>query len=215
MIDTWIFDLDGTLYDYDRCNSEGEKALYLEMDRLWGIKPEQSRILLRSAKEKVKQRLGQVAASHNRMLYMQNITEQLRVKTGSYAPVLYDAYWNTFLDSMTMFSGMKMLLENLKEQKKQLVLLTDMTVMIQFRKLKRLGLEDTFDYIVTSEEAGEEKPSERMFQLVLEKTGRKKEEMIMIGDDQKKDVDGAERFGIRGIRFCDTSSFYDEVRKWQ
>ena len=115
---------------------------------------------------------------------------------------------------MVLYPGMKELIGTLKQRGRQLALLTDMTAQIQFRKLKQLKLEGVFDHIVTSEEAGEEKPSGRMFELLLEKAGCAREEMLMIGDDEKKDIRGAEAFGISAALFRNEMRFYDEVRQW-
>ena len=214
MIKTWIFDLDGTLYDYERCNRYAELSLFSMMNNKWEVDPSECGKLLRNAKKIVKERLGAVAASHNRMLYMQNICEQLGVKSGKYALELYEVYWSSFFDHMEIYPDMKRLLYDVIAGEGQIVLLTDMTVYIQLQKVIRLGIEDAVDYIITSEETGAEKPCGIMFQRVLDKTGKQREEMLMIGDDLVKDVQGAERFGIRAMLFRDDCSFYEEVRQW-
>jgi putative hydrolase of the HAD superfamily len=44
------------------------------------------------------------------------------------------------------------------------------------------------DYLVSSEEAGAEKPDPKVFELSLEKLGLKKDEVVMIGDNYEKDI---------------------------
>ncbi len=56
------------------------------------------------------------------------------------------------------------------------------------------------DLVITSEEAGRDKPEEPVFRLALEKLGMKKDEVLFIGDDISKDIKGAEMLGIRYIR---------------
>ena len=48
---------------------------------------------------------------------------------------------------------------------------TNMTADYQFAKLERLGLMERVDFLVTSEEAGAEKPDPRLFALCAEKAG--------------------------------------------
>lgn len=61
----------------------------------------------------------------------------------------------------------------------------------QWEKLIRLGLHHFFDEVVTSEEAGAEKPDERIFQLALDKMGCRPEKSIMIGNKFSEDILGA------------------------
>jgi FMN phosphatase YigB (HAD superfamily) len=47
--------------------------------------------------------------------------------------------------------------------------ITDLTAQIQFRKMVYLGLDEYFDYVVTSEEAGKDKPHRAPFDIILSK----------------------------------------------
>lgn len=58
------------------------------------------------------------------------------------------------------------------------------------------------DFIVTSEEAGREKPKPSIFRLALKKAGCSPKETVMVGDSVEKDVRGAEKAGIAGILFA-------------
>lgn len=204
MIKLVVFDLDNTLYDYDYCNKSAEKALFNELSDLFSVDLEYCKKLLCEAKLKVKNQLGNVAASHNRLLYTQNICERLGVNPLLYAMQLYDTYWNAFLNSMTGYNYVIPLFDRLKSAGIEIGILTDLTAAIQFRKLSKLEVAGFVDYFVTSEEAGEEKPSRKMFDLMVKKSGYRCSEIIMVGDDKKKDIDGAEALGIRSILF-DTS----------
>lgn len=74
-----------------------------------------------------------------------------------------------------------------------------MTAYIQYKKLEKLNILDQISYIVTSEEAGAEKPSVQFFELCLEKAGCKAEECVFIGDNLQKDVMGAGKNGMHGV----------------
>jgi HAD superfamily hydrolase (TIGR01509 family) len=69
-------------------------------------------------------------------------------------------------------------------------------------------LDSLFDLVLISSEVGMAKPDKEMFELALDKLGVTAGETIFI-DDQQKNIDAAEKIGIRSIRFEDV----DTLRK--
>jgi putative hydrolase of the HAD superfamily len=67
---------------------------------------------------------------------------------------------------------------------------------VQFSKLKNSGLGVFFTNVITSEEAGVKKPDPGIFEYALRKTGALAHESIMIGDDLEVDMAGARQMGI-------------------
>lgn len=64
--------------------------------------------------------------------------------------------------------------------------------------LKLLGIEPgIFSEIVTSEVVGENKPSEKGFRYILEKTKLPPHQHLMIGDREKVDLEPAKKLGIK------------------
>ena len=207
-----VFDLDNTLYDYEACNTLAEKELFKTIADEFGITEKDAKMLLKNAKANIKNQLGdEVAASHNRLLYMQNICEQAGRNPLKYAMKFYDAYWNTILRNMVPFDYVKPLWYELKEKNIRIGVLTDLTAHIQYRKLEKLGLCDKIDYLVTSEEAGAEKPSEKMFNLMLKKMEVRPEETLMIGDSVNKDIAGAEMVGIHALMYEKNDKIADRI----
>jgi len=85
----------------------------------------------------------------------------------------------------------KELLDDLRLLGTPTAIVTDLTAQIQFRKVVYFGLDHCFDYIVTSEEAGFDKPHEAPFRIALEKMRPKGDCVWMIGDDSVTDMRGA------------------------
>ena len=159
------------------------------------------------ARRDVKAQLQPTASCHNRMLYMQRLCELLDVNPVDYAPEMYDAYWDHFLDSMVLFDGAGECLEKCRSRGLKTVLVTNMTAQIQYRKLRKLGLGSLFDTLVISEEAGMEKPDPAIFAYALHKTGLRAGNCVHIGDSFNGDVLGARGAGIPSIWFSsDTQS---------
>ena len=90
-------------------------------------------------------------------------------------------------------------MKELKKRKIRIGIGTDMTAYVQYRKLEAIGVTSYIDFIVTSEEAGVEKPHYHFFDICVEKAGVRPEECAFIGDNYKKDVEGAWNSGLRGI----------------
>ncbi len=72
---------------------------------------------------------------------------------------------------------------------------------VQFIKLKESGLTSFFKKVITSENAGYQKPRKEIFEYALKSVNAKKTESLMIGDDLKVDVIGARDFGIDQVYF--------------
>ena len=70
-----------------------------------------------------------------------------------------------------------------------------------YQKIKKLKLNNYCNKIVTSEEAGKEKPHPYIFIKALQKLDKNPHEVCMIGDNFKKDIIGANNLGIDSIWF--------------
>ena len=67
------------------------------------------------------------------------------------------------------------------------------------------GLDHIFSEWVISEQLGIEKPAALMFSTAMERMGLNaadKRRVIMIGNNLKRDIVGANRFGIRSVHMC-------------
>ena len=69
------------------------------------------------------------------------------------------------------------------------------------KTLQQLGLENYFDFIVTSVDVGCEKPDGRIFSLALNALGIKASEAVMVGDRVATDIVGGNRLGMTTILF--------------
>lgn len=166
-----IFDLDNTLYDYGIANASGQAALISFLSKNLGISELEVSYLLQESRKRVKSRLGRTASSHSRLLYIRDLLVQLHIHTNaSFALECEQVFWREYLNKSQLFSGVIELLSFLRLAKTRLILITDLSSQIQLRKLAWLGLDKTFDIIVTSEEAGGDKitrkPEEFLRELV-------------------------------------------------
>ncbi|RIJ43082.1 YjjG family noncanonical pyrimidine nucleotidase [Pontibacter oryzae] len=72
---------------------------------------------------------------------------------------------------------------------------------VQHIKMSASKLHDYFQEIITSESCGFKKPDRRMFEHLLERIGVKPDECLMIGDNYECDIEGARDAGIDQVYF--------------
>lgn len=91
-------------------------------------------------------------------------------------------------------------LDYLKE-KYQLHILTNGFDDVQYIKLEKSNLTPYFKTVVTSDSAGYKKPMASIFKFAIDKAEARKEESVMIGDNLQTDIMGARNFGMDHIYF--------------
>jgi len=164
----------------------------------YGISQEKFEPAFAEARDMVHKALHGQAASHSRLLYFHKLAEIIYgVSKPEFASRMEDAYWDEFLEEMEYNDGAEDFLKRAVGQGIGVCIVTDLTARIQFRKWEKLGLGRYANYIVSSEEAGIEKPEALIFELALAKLGLKSSDVIVIGDSPDKDIKGAERLGIK------------------
>lgn len=192
-----VFDTDNNLYPYDPAHKAATEAVELKACKLLGIPRDEFHRAFRTAQKEVKGRLGKIASSHSRLLYFQRTIELIGMKTQLLMTLdLEQTYWRTFLHASILFPDVKEFLLDLRSIGIKTAIITDLTAQIQFRKIIYFGLEDYFDYVVTSEEAGHDKPHEAPYKLAIEKLQVAPERCWMIGDNPISDIQGGRKFNM-------------------
>ena len=200
MIRTVIFDIDDTLYNYKEGNIAGIAAVTSYLEQHFGLTPAYSEAAITAAQREQEARIGSAtAAIHDRLIRYQILLENENLPILPHARVMNDLYWETLLSVMKPEPGVIELIRALKAAGIRIGIGTNMTGRVQHIKLERLGLADCIDFLVISEEAGAEKPTERFFSLLLSKAKAAPEECIFIGDSLEKDAGAAARFGMTGL----------------
>ena len=101
-----IFDTDNTLYPYTPAHKEATRAVENKVEKVLGIDKLVFRKAFSEARSEIKERLGSVASSHSRLLYMQRTIEKLELGTRILTTLdLEQTYWRTFLNHSKLFPG--------------------------------------------------------------------------------------------------------------
>jgi putative hydrolase of the HAD superfamily len=203
-----LVDLDDTLYAYAPCNEVGLEAVFERLQRRVVVSRDGFRALHDEVRLELARELAGQAASHDRMLFLKRIVERLlgRVEVGLVLE-LHELYWEAFLARAEPAPDAHAVLGRLS-RRMPVVLVTNQVTAVQLAKVRRLGFEESLHALVTSQEAGADKPDPRIFRLALAAAGVGAEEALMVGDTIRGDLEGATAAGIRCVH---TREFRDEV----
>lgn len=65
--------------------------------------------------------------------------------------------------------------------------------------LRRARIDEYFEWVITSVDAGARKPSRRFFSYALKKCKLKKDEVIFVGNQVNTDIQGANDYGMKCV----------------
>lgn len=202
-----LFDLDNTLYEYEPVHQKALKSVYNILKKEIKISLKEFLKLYKYSKAEIHRELAGTASSHNRVLYFQRLIEKTHNTIEPDVVLkLYGAYWDSFLKNMKLRKGVIQTLKKLKQLDIKTAIISDLTTIIQLKKMSKLGITQYIDILVTSEEAGSEKPNNVMFLLALNKLNVLPSDAVMVGDNPINDIEGGNSVGLDTILITDKKS---------
>ena len=201
-----LLDLDNTLYNYDAAHQYALDEVLTRFSVRYGLTSNDAYKLYDQSKLMNHRQLTLTAASHSRLFYFQKMLELIGAFDIAECLQVDDQYWHFFLSTIKPEPHAMEMLSEIQVPK---CVVTDFTAEPQFKKLMRLEMDPWIDHLVTSEEAGVEKPHPFIYMLALNKLGMKPNEVIMIGDSYEKDCLGASALGIDSILYKGDASKQD------
>jgi pyrophosphatase PpaX len=99
---------------------------------------------------------------------------------------------------ISVFPGMKELIEELKSRGYTLAIVTSRLPATTAEGLEKYGLAGYFDLVVTCDDCKRFKPDPEPVLIALEKLGKKPEEALMVGDT-RNDIQCARRAGVKPV----------------
>ena len=218
-----FFDLDDTLYGgFDEGDAHGYASMGAWVQAHLGVSGEEFVRQCRQNRARLGRQQPGMPPIHDRVISVQGALERMGLNAMRYANTLHRIYWDAMMDKMALRPGVTQLLDDLRAAGVKTAVCTDMLADIQMEKIERLGLTDKLDYMVSSEEAGVDKPASPIFWLALQKCGCIAAQAVMVGDNFRHDVQGAADLGITGIWLNwsnkprpETDSVYTEVHTFE
>lgn len=197
-----IFDLDNTLYSYDNAHARAFQKVTDYAGQNFGLTASDFVELHKKGDRILRSRVGgETAAIHNRLLRYQIMMEQIN-RPVFHALEMTEIYWAAFVAGIEPMPGLKKCLSDLRKLGCAVGIGTNMTADYQYAKLRRLDILGDMDFIVTSEEAGAEKPDRKIFDLCVKKAARPAHECVFAGDNLELDALGARAAGLVPVWFC-------------
>lgn len=126
----------------------------------------------------------------------------------------FNLLWNYFGKAKTwsVSDEIRPLLLRLKKEGYQLAILSNFDLRL-LKILEGLNLADMFDEIVLPSFARAAKPSPEIFRYCLERLHVHPSQAIYVGDDPKKDVEGAKGAGIQAINIQELATLGELLEK--
>ncbi len=196
-----FFDLDHTLWDFDRNSALAFERVFkfrnipLEVNSFLEVyMPVNFKYWERYRNEEVSKeglRYGRLKDSFDLLEFEvdRDLIDNIAIDYIEYLP-----------DHNHLLDGSKEVLDYLRETY-VLHIITNGFEEVQHKKLINSGISEYFTTITTSEEAGVKKPHKHIFETALKKSSAMPENSIMIGDNFEADCTGAENCGIKSIFF--------------
>ena len=196
-----FFDLDRTLWDFDRNSAEslGELVIKYELDRLI----EDIDIFI-STYHRINLELwdlyrkGEMTKAVLRTLRFSRTLEEFGILDAELAKKIGDEYIRISPSKTNLVPHSIEILEYLKA-KSQLHIITNGFTEVQNIKIRNCRLENYFTSMTTSEMVGHNKPRQEIFHQALSAVHARKKDSLMIGDDLEVDIMGAGNYGIAQV----------------
>ncbi len=203
-----FFDLDHTLWDYDRNASETLQEIFQQFDlRPWFQEPAIFIDRFRCLNEELWMRYnhGKIGREEIRNQRFETLLANEGLANAALAKQISDYFIHKCPTKAHLIDGAMDVLSSLKE-KFRLAVITNGFTDTQTIKLASSGLNDFFEITVTSETANARKPDEAIFRFALEKMRASDEVSMMVGDNLTTDILGAQNAGMRSIWLTNSKS---------
>lgn len=209
-----FFDLDHTLWDFERSSSESLTEVYHSFNMVdIGVNSLDDFITtyLRINYELwAKLERGEIQHAHIRDQRFQMVLNELGIETKADFRQMEDAYIEILPTKPYLLDGAMDVLNYVQEKGYELHVLTNGFDVVQVKKMQNSGIKHYFTHLITNENAQARKPDPRIFQYALSRATAQNHESIMIGDNWEADILGAKRFGLDTIYYNPAGKRFDE-----
>jgi putative hydrolase of the HAD superfamily len=199
-----FFDLDRTLWDFDRNSELALRQLFSEEEldaKIGGFEHFHKQYVYQNAHLWKLYGKGIIKKEELRYERFRVTLKHFKIKDEALVQRLSDAYVHISPRQTALFPKAIETLKELANMGFKLHIITNGFQEVQFVKLENCGLRAFFDVVVCSEFVGKNKPDLAIFKYAMNQANAKAEKSVMIGDDYHVDIAGALRAGMRGIWF--------------
>ena len=196
-----FFDLDRTLWDFEKNSSEALSELLKKYyDLTGGIDEKKFIAYYQHINELLwdDYRKGFVTKEGLRFQRFYKTFLEFGIDNAELSEKMNNEYVNVSVLKTHLYSHTHEALTYLSS-KYNLHIITNGFEETQYHKINNCKLSNYFKNVITSEQAGEKKPHRKIFEYALKTAGAKRQRSLMIGDHIEVDIIGARRVGIDQI----------------
>lgn len=199
-----FFDLDHTIWDFDRNAEETLLELY-DSYQLKSLGVQCAKEFIANYTENnhklwAQYHLGQITKDHLRSERFSSTFIQMGVSPSQIPHQFEEDYVQLSPKKTNLFDGAEKVLSYL-QKKYQLHIISNGFKETTLTKMELSALNPYFKNVIISEDVGVNKPDKAIFEFALNKAGAQVHESIMIGDSLEADIRGAQNFGMKAIFF--------------
>ena len=189
-----LFDLDDTLLDR---NLAVDNLFFIILEKYYGeVKRAIQNEMLRKFKEYDKTSYG----NNDKSKVLESLFLEFSPKYRLSHNDIQD-FWNNHFPYCFSIDQNTINTVNAIKRQAHVAIITNGSTQRQKAKIMNTHLNNCFDLVIISEEAGLSKPDRRIFELALNRLNVQPEEALFVGDDLEKDIAGCQNANIKGIWF--------------
>lgn len=204
MIEHIFFDLDHTIWDFDKNAQETLTELYHQYElKSLGLNSCETFIERYTDNNQLlwaDYHLGKITKETLRSERFSKTFIEMGIAPESVPHQFEEDYVRFSPNKTNLFEGSEKVLGYL-QKKYTLHIISNGFKETTLIKMDRCNLNPYFTNVIISEDVGVNKPDKAIFEYALQKAGAKKENSIMIGDSIEADIRGAQDYGIKAIFF--------------
>lgn len=195
-----IFDLDGTLHDFLRAATEGMKLVYKEITSDYPIsinalKKHYAELIKFAEKDAFTE---QKTSYQYRIERLSRLLKKFDIYSLELVERLTEIYGKTFENHIHSEHNMLLELKKLSKYFK-IHIVTEGPRDAQERTINILNIYPVITSLSTSGDFGVKKENGELFSYILKDTQLTPNDVVIIGDNRTKDIDGAAKIGVRSI----------------
>ncbi|MCX2485185.1 YjjG family noncanonical pyrimidine nucleotidase [Pedobacter sp. MR2016-24] len=218
MIKDIFFDLDHTIWDFDKNAQETLTELYNEYAlHTLGLSSCETFIDTYTENNQLlwaEYHMGRITKEKLRSERFSKTFIQLGVAPESVPHAFEEDYVRISPTKRNLFAGSEKVLSYL-QKKYTLHIISNGFKETTLTKMDLCNLNPYFSNVIISEDVGVNKPDQAIFAYALQKAGALKHESIMIGDSLEADIRGAQDFGMKAIFFNPLNKDKPADVEWQ
>lgn len=151
----------------------------------------------------IRKNFPSVHTRHSRILVYRHALDQVNVTYHiADLPEAEDLYWEFFDKNIELYPHVIESLTTIRNAGVSIAIVSDGDLRGRIRKVKAVGLDTIIHEVIASEEVIFEKPFSAIFTLALSRLKVQHNEAVMVGNNYKNDIQGAQLVGIPAILFA-------------